>query len=83
MDIDQLQQDGGQEPWPQLRELASLSPAELHPLCPDCSGTGTDDWKFHAECGFAWSVHDTADALATLPFGCPTELTARLRWGER
>lgn len=42
------------------------------------------EWErqFHEECGFAWSVHDNSDPLTTLPFGCPTEVVARLRWGR-
>ncbi len=88
MDMTDLQSDGAQggpewDRWAVRREPASLSPAELHPLCPDCSGSANGDWKYHAECGFAWSVHDTTDALAKLPFGCPTEVIARLRWGDR
>lgn len=63
-------------------ERAALSPAELHPNCPDCSGIEPNDWAFHAECGYLWSLHDNTDVLSVLPFGCPTELIARLRWGR-
>lgn len=41
-----------------------------------------DDPAFHDECGFAWTVHDNTDPHTKGPFGCPTELTARLRWGR-
>lgn len=33
-------------------------------------------------CHYAWAVHDNSDSLTKRPFGCPTETTARLRWGR-
>lgn len=38
--------------------------------------------EFCPKCSYAWSVHDNSDPLTVRPFGCPTETTARLRWGR-
>jgi hypothetical protein len=40
------------------------------------------DTLYCYSCGYAWAVHDTRDPLAEPPFGCPTEIVARLRWGR-
>jgi hypothetical protein len=40
------------------------------------------DPRFHEDCGYLWSLHDNSDPLNKGPFGCPSELAARLRWGD-
>ena len=45
-------------------------------------GAQESDKLYCYKCGYAWSVHDTRDPLTDPPFGCPTEIVARLRWGR-
>lgn len=40
------------------------------------------DPDFHEACGFRFDLHDNRIPGRRLPFGCPTETTARLRWGR-
>jgi hypothetical protein len=41
------------------------------------------DPRFHEDCQFAWSVHDTRIAGRPLPFGCPRdEAEAASHWGR-
>ena len=52
----------------------------------DTDGHPERNWSttdvFHDGCGFAWSVHDNTNPMTLRPFGCPTETTARQRWGR-
>lgn len=50
-------------------------------VCDGCYQTDQPQ-KMHDDCGYRWDLHDTRDPLTSTPFGCPTELIARLRWGR-
>lgn len=83
-DITDLQSDGAQggREWDRYAmpiERAGVSPAELHPGCPDCRGRGVrrgdQGTLFHDECGYLWSLHTAGR--------CPTEAEAREAFGGR
>lgn len=59
-------------------------------LCADgcsCHGTAPAETPgFHdglGGCGYRWSAHDNRDPRNQLPFGCPSEASARAQWGDR
>ena len=37
---------------------------------------------FCPSCSYRWDLHDNRNVLNKGPFGCPSEVVARLEWGR-
>lgn len=64
------------------REAIERSNRKLWDAGQWASANDVDGETFHEECGFRFDLHDNREPGRRLPFGCPTETTARLRWGR-